>query len=707
MEEEEIVDDQIFVKDGDPLQIFLHHSIKLPGSRRALKNKITKYGGEINDTDVGSDVILVNRDYHEKIRHAYKTHSNPELKGVHVEKISWVDNSIKMGKCVHFFELKAMGGVVAQNHKARTEFTEEDDDHLIHYLAVLLPDQSDGGRQGHNIYKKLMDNAEVLPQEYKWAKRHTWQSWRTRYKYKREWFNAQIHAVIPTLDTASHQRYDYSQKATKRHRRQVSTDPSESEEVDDDDDGEEEEYDGNSASAKRMRISSNSSQMEEEEEEEEEEEHTSDATRQSTLKGKEKALPERISSTSSQMVRPEPEEGEEEEEEERTSDATRQFSLKGKERAPPDDDEYAFSPDDDEYAFLLFMYLKSLKYMRSADDNLVGDDLFGPEPSGTQHTPSPTQYFHSSHATLVGTVHNASPTNPPEPPRELEDVRRGSPRGKQAAQTKRTSGARPIERRVARPPKSQTVPEVDAPYRFTRSRSRSVEPVSAIDAIRKTGKGTKKALEPVEEMQVEEGNRPSRGPEATWETQEEEQNVVELLIDTNERSGTSDGGNLVEEEEVNLMPPPRDAIHPAARQPTLEPDDRQTDQALRRRQFLNPREVLRTLQSTGSRLSRQAESVYPKAVSSPRFGGQNAPSDVFSTSTRTAFQVPSIDLQNPLYSRSVGGSSLSRKHSVSSTESFPIPGTRARSLKREIKDQEKHTPYRPPLGTRAAAHLAK
>ena len=138
MEEEEIVDNQIFVKDGDPLQIFLDNSIKLPGARRALENKIKasdnlpsfvmtfsnlrttvqKYGGEINDTDVGSDVILVNPDYHEKIRHAYKTHSNPELKGVHVEKLSWVGNSIKMGKCVHFFELKAMGGVVAQNHKA-------------------------------------------------------------------------------------------------------------------------------------------------------------------------------------------------------------------------------------------------------------------------------------------------------------------------------------------------------------------------------------------------------------------------------------------------------------------------------------------------------------------------------------------------------------------------------------------------------------
>jgi hypothetical protein len=43
-----------------------------------------------------------------------------------------------------------------------------------------------------------------------------------------------------------------------------------------------------------------------------------------------------------------------------------------------------------------------------------------------------------------------------------------------------------------------------------------------------------------------------------------------------------------------------------------------------------------------------------------------------------------------------------RKKSTSSTESFPVAGTRASDTKKKYEQVEKRTPYKPPVGTRAA-----
>jgi hypothetical protein len=39
---------------------------------------------------------------------------------------------------------------------SRTEFTEEDDEHLCQYIAEVLPQKDEGGRTGHFIYLDLM-----------------------------------------------------------------------------------------------------------------------------------------------------------------------------------------------------------------------------------------------------------------------------------------------------------------------------------------------------------------------------------------------------------------------------------------------------------------------------------------------------------------------------------------------------------------------
>jgi hypothetical protein len=326
---------------------------------------------------------------------------------------------------------------------------------------------------------------------------------------------------------------------------------------------------------------------------------------------------------------------------------------------------------------------------RPSDDYGSDNSLFDGPYDPSQQTPLPprTQLGHSSQATLVGTVppYGVPPRASIAPP----NVQEPSPRRQQPARPKRMSVAHPID-----PPKQTAAPET--PYRSTRARSGSLTPYAddpnAI--IRKNRqKGRKKTLETLDERRLEEEREAlSREPEGNAETQE----VADLLMAANDQSGISDGGNTVDD--LDHMPPPRSTTRRAAGQPTLETDDAQTDQALRRPQVPLPsaREILKSL--GGPRLSRQPESVTSKApsVSSPRLA-QNSPPDVFMASSRR--QGPIIDLSSPFYSQSAAGrSSVSRK---SSSDSFPINGTRAKKVKQEIKKQEKHTPYRPPAGTRA------
>ncbi|KAJ7087740.1 hypothetical protein C8R44DRAFT_26254 [Mycena epipterygia] len=664
-EEDELINDTLFANEhGQPLRFYLHSSIKQPGARLALQAKIELYGGAINDPIPGSNeatpgtnIILLNTGHPsgnlEGIRHAYKAHSNPDLSGLHVEPMRWIDSCIKNGRCEHRIIRKGMGGLPGGGDRERTEFTADDDEHLVQYLGTLIPDKSEGGRLGNNIYKSLMSNAEILPDEYDWALRHTWQSWRERYKKNQNRFDSFIKESGVGHGVEPHQKYHLSRKAINRSARQKAEDDDSAEEE------EGEEIDAGVQSQKHPMPASGSIQR--------------NVKRRRIDRSH---SPDNVGEDGGN-------------------------TSKGKQKAPP--------PPDDE------------------DDDSDGS-LFGgedPGPSNTSPPPQarlPTPGVHSSQLTLVGTSpqHNVlphaqistmKPTNIEEPP----------PRQQQTRSTRLSGTRSPLPQPAPRAKRNfQPVPEiveVQAPYRSTRARSRPLEPyVNDVDAIMRKDRQNerKKALEPVEEIQVEEEERDrrSREPEGTGETQEE-QNVEEFLMDANEQSGISDVGNAVEELEEDRMPPPHE-IRRARRSP-LETDDEQTDLALRRRQVSSPvarssaasnfggeriREVLEIL--GGPRLSRPPESVTSKAASSSRFA-QNSLPDVFSdTGRRGSTQVPSIDFRNPLYTQSAGRASVSRKDSGSSAE-FPTPGTRASLFKHETKAHEKRTPYRPPAGTRAAA----
>ncbi|KAK7037994.1 Myb-DNA-bind-2 domain-containing protein [Favolaschia claudopus] len=642
--EQEALDNKLFVdENGDPLRFFLHKSIRQEGSRSSLESKIENNGGEISPTDIGSHVIIVNPNHPsgeiEAVRNAYKAHSDPSLKGVFVEATSWVNNSISMGKYFHRFYQKGMGGRVGV--RERTSFTEEDDYQLARYLAILIPDKRDGGRLGDNVYLRLMQNYEVLPDEYEWATRHTAQSWRERYKKNQPRFDEEIERLAAILEPLDHQKYELSRKAARRytrhgpHRELFSAEP-------------------------------------EEEEEEEEEVEIVEAA-EPTPKPTTRKRPVSTSGShhANKRIRieqsPEPQSY--------VPLKNTPVSSKGKEKALPE-------PNDDGY-----------------DSE---NSLFDGHPTSP---PKPTE------ATLVepSPLRGESPLRPPLAPTQPMELQ-GSPRRQQPA--RRISVGRPADRQPI-PLAKRTARKIAAapaptPYRNTRSRSKSLEPyVVDVDALARKNRRNekKKALEVVEE---DEPDTASRGTAGATDTQE----VADFLMAPNEQSGISDDGDMFED--VDRMPPPRSTARPTVRQPSMETDDFQTDQALRRRQVsFSPsrgrggaREILSNLGAP--RLSRPPESVTSKAsVASPRIT-QTSPPIFFGGSRRSSsvVQTPVIDFQNPLYHPR---SATSRKGSLSSGDTgsatFPLHGTRAKSVKREIKKQEKRTPYRPPSGTRALEHV--
>ncbi|TFK35517.1 hypothetical protein BDQ12DRAFT_688267 [Crucibulum laeve] len=69
----------------------------------------------------------------------------------------------------------------------RRDYTERDDWKLVEYIAINNPGLNN--RTGNNLYKTLEENAE---NKWPWSRRHSWQSWRERYKKNQAWFDKNI-----------------------------------------------------------------------------------------------------------------------------------------------------------------------------------------------------------------------------------------------------------------------------------------------------------------------------------------------------------------------------------------------------------------------------------------------------------------------------------------------------------------------------------
>lgn len=83
--------------------------------------------------------------------------------------------------------------------------------------------------------------ADILPDEYDWVRRHTWHSWRERYKTRQAWFDPRIAKLAKKLDPAPHQKYELSRKIPRGSRRRNTGGEMDSDEEDFEDEEEEEE----------------------------------------------------------------------------------------------------------------------------------------------------------------------------------------------------------------------------------------------------------------------------------------------------------------------------------------------------------------------------------------------------------------------------------------------------------------------------------
>ncbi|KAG8734063.1 hypothetical protein FRC11_012666, partial [Ceratobasidium sp. 423] len=100
----------------------------------------------------------------------------------------------------------------------RNDFTTEDDNNLARFIAKRIPDKSDGGRTGNNLYKDLCERTDIYP----WAAGHTWQSWRNRYRKKQDYFDPIIDRYVQTRQGNGDKKGEFQYSRGKK--RQAPTD---------------------------------------------------------------------------------------------------------------------------------------------------------------------------------------------------------------------------------------------------------------------------------------------------------------------------------------------------------------------------------------------------------------------------------------------------------------------------------------------------
>lgn len=244
----------------------------------------------------------------------------------------------------------------------------------------------------------------------------------------------------------------------------------------------------------------------------------------------------------------------------------------------------------------------------------------------------------------------------------------GAPRPPVAAIPPIRRGPKP--RPKPRPPLVVVQGNNEPPYRNTRSRSRSVEPVALLPT--KPKRKTKRHETIPEEVEVEEV--------PATETQEEEMDVQNLLTTNSARQTTT------------------------LRAPSLETDDAQTRQDLAgSRAFprrIQPLDILRNFPESSNQYSVPA--TQQTSMQPPALRHENQRLRQIRPQPRRPQMAANTSASVLKISAPRTPSATPRAPSTSSTESFPLPETRARAAKKESREQEKRTPFKPAPGTRAA-----
>ncbi|KDR85148.1 hypothetical protein GALMADRAFT_233800 [Galerina marginata CBS 339.88] len=206
---------QIFTENGTPIQMHIHPSIANINARSALGSRIMHSGGDPHASAQSARVILADPNT-DVFHHLVKTYQGVPDK--YIESYLWVKKCIEKGSVVYTpLVYKNPGG--RRPGEERTQFTEEDEEHLCNWIAAKIPYKETGGRTGNRLYQQLCDLS--ADPEYAWVTRHTWQSWRERYKKNSARLDTIIARVVDQKKPAPGEKgqYGYVRQAEEKPKR--------------------------------------------------------------------------------------------------------------------------------------------------------------------------------------------------------------------------------------------------------------------------------------------------------------------------------------------------------------------------------------------------------------------------------------------------------------------------------------------------------
>ncbi|KAI0963431.1 hypothetical protein AcW1_000512 [Taiwanofungus camphoratus] len=206
---------QIFVQNGQPIRMHIDSSIANVNVRATISTRIMHSGGDPTASAQSAQVILADPNT-EVFQHLVKTYQGESDK--YVESYLWVKKCIEKGQVIFTpVVYKNPGG--RRPGEERTQFTEQDEEHLCNWIAAKIPYKETGGRTGNRLYQQLCEMAS--DPEYAWVTRHTWQSWRERYKKNSMRLDSKISEIVEQKKPAHGEKgqYGYVRKPEEKPKR--------------------------------------------------------------------------------------------------------------------------------------------------------------------------------------------------------------------------------------------------------------------------------------------------------------------------------------------------------------------------------------------------------------------------------------------------------------------------------------------------------
>jgi hypothetical protein len=568
-------------------------------------------------------------------------------------------------------------------------FTENDDERLSCYLARILPDKAAGGRLSLAVYKRLVEMVctcvltrclsslnqsffsllckAAVRDSHTWGARHTAESWKGRYKKHAVEFDRRIEDIVRLEGRSRKQFWPEDRRACRKYLRRKHKDESEEESSEGDYDSEEQpsrkrrRSDYSSSPPNRWRVVQRDKKGKaraDEEDEDEDEEGESD----------ERDLFEGL------FIMDEPEDEPGPSRSRRPLDATTVAADDLTHRTQPNTASF-FTQETIVASAPSGRSVQPKEASHLPDEAAESSSLVRPSiqviEGAKQASPSGHEPLAVIDLTPSRSTGRSSPAIQQSPTRTLVN-----PPQTQAAQP--STYKRPLK--AARRPRAMIEAAVaDAPYKNTRFRSKSVEPYTSNSPIRVSKEGgTKGKQRAMPELATVDEIR-----------DDNEIEVEKMLVEDEDEE--PDNANQV-------------------RGVSLDTDDAQTEQNLRPTQ--PPSQVVPSLRKHPSEILKEFQeysAIWANRSSAPLTGrshlSNNRPAvRVVRNTQENVFSIPSSTLsRNVSVAYKVAEPPRTpRKNSASSTELFPVSGTRASALKKKLQQQEKRSPYNPPSGTRAA-----